>query len=236
MKPTRRCNRFVNSTNVDCRHGVRMTQYGTLTQDVELTNDVRLTQDVSLTRHVKLGLIHHHGNWVQQQIDEGWDAYLFTFLFNQLLGSMRAKSQQMEQEIVRWYGRLATRTVRKPRSPTWAPLLPKGIFVPDLPVFKKSKQDLRDVVINDGLHVHGIVVANRLGRISEPLDVHFAEKLDEYLTGNLRHIDVEHITHMAKYVTEYGMKGLKRPNFSPDNILVLPRTLRELPDRNCSIA
>ena len=86
--------------------------------------------------------------------------------------------------------------------------------------------------INDGLHMHGIGVANRLGRISEPLDVHFAERLDEYLTSNLRHIDVEHITHMAKYVTSYGMKGLKRPMFSPDHILVLPKTLGELPDRN----
>jgi hypothetical protein len=87
------------------------------------------------------------------------------------------------------------------------------------------------VVINDGLHMHGIGVANRWGRIVEPLDVHFAEKMEEYLTSNLRHIDVEHITHMAKYVTSYAMKGLKRPTFSTDNILVLPRTLRELPDR-----
>jgi hypothetical protein len=138
----------------------------------------------------------------------------------------------MEQEIVRWYGRLATRTFRKPRSPQWAPLLPKGIFVPDLPVFKRSKQDLRDAVINDGLHVHGIVVANRFGRISEPLDVHVAEKSKEYLTGNLRHIDIEPITRTAGYVTEYAMKGLKRPIFSLDNVLVLPRTLGELNRRS----
>ena len=189
-----------------------------------------------MTHHVKLGLIQSYGVWVQQQLDDGWDGYLVTFVFNQIPGSMRTKTQQMEQEVVRWYGRLATRTVRKPRSSKWAPLLPKGVFVPDLPVAKKSKQDLRDVVINDGLHVHGIVVANRSGRIVEPLEVHFAEKLEEYLTGNLRHIDVQPITRTAGYVTGYGMKGLKRPNFCPDNILVLPRTLGELPDRNCSIA
>jgi hypothetical protein len=118
----------------------------------------------------------------------------------------------------------------------WAPLLPKGIFVPDLPVFKRSKQDLRDVVINDGLHVHGIVVANRFGRISEPLDVHFERNLEKYLTGNLRNIDVQPITRTAGYVTEYGMKALKRPIFSMDHVLVLPRTIGELPDRYCSIA
>jgi hypothetical protein len=153
-------------------------------------------------------------------------------MFSQLHGSLGSKSQRMEQEIVRWYGRLATRTFRKPRSPQWAPLLPKGIFVPDLPVFKRSKQDLRDAVINDGLHVHGIVVANRFGRISEPLDVHVAEKSKEYLTGNLRHIDIEPITRTAGYVTEYAMKGLKRPIFSLDNVLVLPRTLGELNRRS----
>jgi hypothetical protein len=184
-----------------------------------------------MTRDFKLILIRHYGQWVQEQIDDGWDGYFFSFMFQQLPGSLKTKAQLMERELLRWYGRFATRSVRKPRSPECAPLLPKGIFIPDLPVFKRSKQNLRDVVINDGLHVHGIVVANRLGRISEPLDVHFAERLDEYLTGNLRHIDIEPITRTAGYVTEYAMKGLKRPIFSMDHVLVLPRTLGELPDR-----
>jgi hypothetical protein len=184
-----------------------------------------------MTRNTKLTLIRHYGAWVKQYLDEGWDGYLFSFLFQQLPGSLKTKTQLMELEILRWYGRLATRSVRKPRSPQWAPLLPKGIFVPDLPVFKRSKQDLRDVVINDGLHVHGIVVANRFGRISEPLDEHFSKNLEKYLTGNLRYIDIERITRTAGYVTEYAMKGLKRPIFSMDHVLVLPKTLGELPDR-----
>jgi len=202
MGATRKCTQLVNLTNVDCR------------------------------RDVRLALIQAYGEWVQEYLDKGWDGYLFTFMFNQLPGSLNTKGQQMEREILRWYGRLATRAVRKPRSATWAPLLPKGIFVRDLPVPKRSKQDLRDVVVNDGLHVHGIVVANRLGRIHEPLDAHFQEKLNKYLTGNLRHIDVQQITGTAGYTTEYAMKGLKRRTFSPDQILVLPRTVTELPDRN----
>ena len=156
---------------------------------------------------------------------------MFSFLFQPIAWIPDDQNPTDGKGLLRWYGRLATRSIRKPRSPEWAPLLPTGVFVPDLPVFKRSKQNLRDVVINDGLHVHGIVVANRFGRISEPLDVHFAEKLKAYLTGNLRHVDVERITDMAKYVTSYAMKGLKRPMFSPDQILVLPRTLRELPDQ-----
>jgi hypothetical protein len=175
-----------------------------------------------------LALIQAHGDWLQQWLNEGWDGYLFTFMFNQLPGSRRAIVHQMHQQIERWYGRLATRTVRKPRSPVWAPLLPKGIFIPDLPVPKRSKQDLRDVSTNDGLHMDGVVVANRWTRIPETLDVHFEEKMKKYLTSKLQHIDVRRITHRAEYVTEYALKSLKRWTSSEDDVLVLPRALSEL--------
>src|ERR1700736_6222073 len=84
-KPTRKCARFVNLTNFDCRH------------DVRLTHNVGLTQGFQPTRDIKLALIQAYGAWVQQQLDEGWDGYLFTFAFNQLPGSIRAKSQLMER-------------------------------------------------------------------------------------------------------------------------------------------
>jgi hypothetical protein len=182
----------------------------------------------------RLALIQAHAAWAQEWLNQGWDGYLFTFLFNQLPGSRQAMVRQMHQQILRWYGRLATRTVRKTRSPAWIPFLPKGIFVPDLPVPKRSKQDIRDVSTNDGLHMHGIVVANRTRKLPETLDVHFEENLGTYLTSKLRYIDVERITHDVLYVTDYGMKGLKRPTFSEDDILVLPRSLSELPNRNLS--
>ena len=96
---------------------------------------------------------------------------------------MEARIQQMYRDITRVYGRLATRSVRKPRSPVWAQLLPKGIFLADFPVPKGEKQLLRDVIVNDGLHVHGIVVANRWGRIDQPLDIHFSKNQEAYLLG-----------------------------------------------------
>jgi hypothetical protein len=96
----------------------------------------------------------------------------------------------------------------------------------------RSKLGLRDVSINDGLHMHGIMVANRWVRIPETLDVYFEENLSDFLIGNLRHIDVELITDRPKYTAAYGMKGLKRPTFSEDDVLVLPRDVSELPDRN----
>jgi hypothetical protein len=177
--------------------------------------------------HQRLALIQAHGDWLQQWLNEGWDG-----MFNQLPGSRPAMVQQMHQQLLRWYGRLATRIIRKPRSPVWVPFLPKGIFIPDLPVPKRSKQDIRDVSTNDGLHMHGLVVANRRARIPETLDVYFEDNLKKYLTSKLRHIDVRRITHRPEYVTEYALKSLKRSTSSEDDILVLPRTLSELPNRH----
>jgi hypothetical protein len=139
----------------------------------------------------------------------------------------------MFQEVTRVYGRLATRTVRKPRSPRWASILPRGVFVVDRPILKKPdrKIPLRHVSPNDGLHVHGLVAAKRLGRIREPLDQHFRDHMDEYLIGKIDEIDVVPITNNPSYTTRYGAKGLKRRTFSCDDVLILPKTLDELADK-----
>jgi hypothetical protein len=180
----------------------------------------------------QLKLIPAFGYWIRQQWNNGWDVYLFTFVFEQLPGSRNAKVDQMFQEVTRVYGRLATRMVRKPRSPRWASILPRGVFVADRPIPKNRdrKLPLRHVLPNDGLHVHGLVAAKRLGRIRDPLDQHFHDHMDEYLIGKIDEIDVVPITNNPSYATQYGAKGLKRRTFSSDDILILPKTLDELAD------
>ena len=225
MEPTRKCARFADvrkfadSELPKGDFGYANTDFGYASTDFGHSN----------FRDHRLALIDAYGDWLQQWLDQGWDGYLLTFMFNQLPGSRRAMVQQMHQHVEnRWYGRLATRMVRKPSSPIWVPFLPKGIFVPDLPVSKGAKQSLRDVSINEGLHMHGVMVANRWVRIPETLDVYFEENLSKFLVGKLRHIDVEQITDSPRYVVGYGMKGLKRPIFSEDDVLVLPRDVSEL--------
>jgi hypothetical protein len=176
-----------------------------------------------------IDLIEAYGKWIRDSIEQGWDAYIFTFIFDQLPGSSQAKRTQMERDLLKWYGRLATRTVRRPASPQCTPFLPRVILVPDLPVPKGRKQDLRDVVVNDGLHYHGLVVATRSApRLKEGLDVHTRRKLETYLIGSLRHIDVKPIGSRVEYVTAYCMKALKRCRFSSDAVLILPRSTTEL--------
>lgn len=232
MEPTRKCSSF---TDVEKFSDFRRStgDFGPSNIDFGASNlrkhshfqPSHFRRHSNFQFHNRLALIKGYGDWFQQCLDEGWDGYLFTFLFNRLPGCRHAMVQQMHQQIESWYGRLATRIVRKPKSSVWAPFLPKGIFVPDLPVSKRCKQGIRDVSINDGLHVHGIVVANRWARMLDTLDVYFEveKNMKKFLVDRIRHIDVQRITHRAKYVADYGLKGLKRPTFSEDDLLVLPR-------------
>lgn len=157
-------------------------------------------------------------------LDDGWDGYLFSVMFNNLSGKRNTKIIQMHQGVQRLYNRLATRMVKKPRSPEWAGYLPIGIFVPDFPVPKYReglKSTIADVSINDGMHVHGIVIGNKWGRMRIGLHEHFKNEMGQYLTDKLRHVDVQPITYNSVYVVEYALKSLVKRTASPDEVLVL---------------
>jgi hypothetical protein len=130
----------------------------------------------------------------------------------------------MHQEVETVYRRLATRMVRKPRSPNWIGLLPIGLFSPDFPVPKfglGKKSTIADVSINDGLHVHGIVLGNRWGRIPIGLHKHFEKKMHHYLTPKIRRIHITPIRYEVDDAVDYALKALARRTVSPDDIAVL---------------
>jgi hypothetical protein len=184
-----------------------------------------ISNDYSLNSTTQLqARIQAHAQWIQRFLDAGWDGYFFTVLFNNLPGKRDAKIIQMHQEVTTLYGRLAKAMVRKRRSPKWAGYFPIAIFSPDLPVRKPrngQKSTIADVSINDGLHSHGIVLANQWGRVQVPLDEYFEENRARYLTGKIRNIHVRRITHDPGYVVEYALKGLTRQTSSDDDLLVL---------------
>ena len=86
------------------------------------------------------------------------------------------------------------------------------------------------------MHMHGIILANRWNRLTDPLNRHFYEKRTTYVAGKIRSIDVVQIKDRRQYTTDYAGKGLKRPRFNTDHILVLPRTLSELPGSKSPVA
>jgi hypothetical protein len=160
----------------------------------------------------------------------GWHGYFSSFMFSQIRNSDASRMEDMKKHLGWFYGRLVKASVPKASSPKWSPFLPKVVLAPDLPVPKHSKVQLRDVAINNGLHWHGLILVNPLApKLPGNLDVHIKKHWKKYLVGSIRTIDVKPITHAPEYVTEYGMKGLKRSSFSEDDILIFPRSVSELP-------
>jgi hypothetical protein len=181
----------------------------------------------SVSKSLPAEIVQAYGDWIQQHLDLGWDAYFVTFMFRNISGSNEVKIQQMHEGITRFYEKLATRAVRKPRSEKWVHLLPKGVFFFRCTRIQKNRlQHSRD---NDGIHFHGIMVATQEGRLKEPLHLHLMRKRKLYVRGKIYGIDAEQITSRAGFVTDYGGKAIKRRRFSNDHVLLLPRTLSELP-------
>jgi tRNA(Leu) C34 or U34 (ribose-2'-O)-methylase TrmL len=72
-------------------------------------------------------------------------------------------------------------------------------------------------------------------RLKEPLHLHLGRKRKLYVGGKIYRIDAERITSRAAFVTDYGGKAIKRRRFSSDHVLLLPRTLAELPEKTCTL-
>jgi hypothetical protein len=173
-------------------------------------------------------IVEAYGAWFHKCINNTWDAYLMTVMFRHIPGSVDAKIRQMHDDVNKVYSRLATRVVRKPASPNWAHFLPQGLFFPDVPAYRQSRQGLRDVTVNDGLHMHGIMVVTTGGRLKQPLDQHFLENERLYVKGNIHRIHVKPLTHKEEFVADYAGKAIKRKRFSTDDILILPKSLSEV--------
>jgi hypothetical protein len=155
---------------------------------------------------------------VQQRIDQGFNAFLLTFMFKSLAGSRKAFLLQMNNEVQRLYSTFVTRVVRSPRSEFMKDALPMLITVPDRPVYKVSKQKLSNLKINGGLHLHGILCVPRNSRLKIDVPTHFQVKRALYVKDRLLRIDVEPI--YSAEVVDYAFKALKNGNATADDIQV----------------
>ena len=108
-----------------------------------------------------------------------------TIIFHNLAGSRNSQIAQMHQEVTSVFSKLIMRMVRKPVITQVGPASFER-FVPDLPVFKWNKTPVVDVSTNNGLHMHGIILAHRWGRLKDPLEHHFQEKRNTYVAGKIR--------------------------------------------------
>jgi hypothetical protein len=175
--------------------------------------------------HATMEQVH---KWTGEYLCFEWEAYFLTFLFRHIPGPAPEKLRQMQKELSRFYGKLASWVVRSPRSPKCAHFLPRAVFFPDGPCYKRQKQALRDVKINDGLHFHGLILVPTKSRLNVPFLQHLRDKRKSYGRGYILMTHAEPIWDQERFVADYGGKAVKRGRLPYDDILILPRTGKEM--------
>jgi hypothetical protein len=175
--------------------------------------------------------IDAYSHWLQRYVDEkGWNPFFITFMYKPLKGHTEAIAHQMKDEVERVYSTFITRVVRNPNSEHQKHLRPILIAVPDRPVAKHGKQRLKDVTINDGRHMHGILVVPWDCRLKRDVRAHF-EKYDKlYVKNRLRHLDVRPIDSNLEDVVDYAFKSVKNRRYNCDDIIIFPKSSTEKPD------
>ena len=149
---------------------------------------------------------------VKEYLRSGWSGHLMTFMFNQLPGSQLEKHQKMKIQIEGVHSSLVTRVIRRPHAHDAKP--PILLAAADWPVPKKDKQTISEIITNDGLHYHGILMIappDRHHRLKGRIDQHFVDHLDYYTrNGLLRSIEAKSFPlGDAEVVTDYALKGLE---------------------------
>jgi hypothetical protein len=189
---------------------------------------IHQTTSVAYNSVLREEILEAYGTWVKDHVRQGWDPYFLSFMFHQLPGSRQAKIQQMHEEITVFYRKLITYVEREPRLNKNADKLPRGVFFPDVPAHTSQKQGLRAVTVNDGLHMHGVVVIPKKSRLKISLDEHVLENYEKDRSYKMYRIDVVPVDARIVYTTDYAGKALKTPRFDQGDILILPKTTGEL--------
>ena len=86
-------------------------------------------------------------------------------------------------------------------------------------------------MVNDGLHLHAIVLVPWKSRLGTGLKSHVRENARLYLGnhGKLRRVDMQRIERGTEAgVVDYAMETWRSRRMSMDNVLVLPRAASEL--------
>src|SRR3954469_1749008 len=186
--------------------------------------------DIYINAAMTKGIIDSgYGSMVKERLEQGWDGYLISLMFNRVRGSRLNVIRQMEREVERVYATVLTRIIRDPRKvPILA--LPLWVVCPDYPIPKHAKQDLRYVTVNDGLHMHGIALIPPWNRMNEQFERHFEMYQELYVRQGypLHRVHAVPITTDPGYVTAYALKAVQRRRLDFDNVLILPRTHSEM--------
>jgi hypothetical protein len=160
--------------------------------------------------------------------------HYINFMFHDVPGSRKTKIEIMKKQVSRVHDILTRSIVRKRDSESWRPSRPIFVGCPDLPVWKKDKESIRNLIVNDGLHFNAISLTPPdktfvreegdcnwypKSRLKMSLERHFEQCQRFYQTEHLYRIHVTPITYDT--MADYTLKTFKNGHVSEADILVL---------------
>ena len=179
--------------------------------------------------------VHAYAKWIEELLENGWNAFILTIMFRQLAGSTALIRSQMMQEAERIIWWLSEDMVRNPWSEIGRKKLPRVFYSLDWPVYKRDKKLSKQISrANNGLHVQGILLKRKSTLLRQSLLSYVAEYQD-HLRGKHNKvdvIDVKPIDRTPRVAGEYVLKAYQRRLIDDSGIMVLPKSLSEMRCRN----
>lgn len=170
-----------------------------------------------------------YSSWVEDLVADGYTGYLLTFMFKNLPARTQGtKIEAMHRDIELVYHRLAPRFAHHPKKPSQRRYLPLMMASPDLPVAKQDKSALADVIVNDGLHEHAIL-------LTPPWVSRFKYEFATWMQDHspcllpetwLHRIHCIRLDVTPGKATDYALKA-HGGRLDADTLLILPKALSE---------
>ena len=91
--------------------------------------------------------------------------------------------------------------------------------------------NLRDISVNGGLHLHGLLLVPPVTRLRVSVEQHFVDGQAHYAPPHLplARLHVVPITTALDFTVDYAAKGLRDPRLGHDDaVLILPRSASEM--------
>lgn len=187
-----------------------------------------------ITEYSTRQIVSAYGTMAESFLDEGYDPTLLTFMFHSqrphsvAMGAEEHENMTEADAITTVYARSLTRIYRRPHAPENAGKLPVWFACPDYPVPKHAKMSLHEVLRNGGRHWHAIALVPPFCRLRVPFDRLINENPAVFTVGPLVRVHAQSIKSRLGYVAGYGLKSISRGRASFDDLLILPRSEREL--------
>lgn len=176
-------------------------------------------------------LINAYAKMAQTYVDEGFEPYLISLMFNLKRLRSSGSHSQVIDDVTRVYSTFITRVVRDPNKVRDSEYRPVLIGVPDYPVFKWAAGTKEGIQVGDeGLHLHSILLIPPFNRLKVGVKDHFDINRKTYVRPDfpLSRVHVKHIDSDVPFIVDYVMKSLKRNWCDNDDILVLPKSRKEV--------